>query len=51
MPYGIQVPKLHIKNDISQHMVKVFIYINAVICLGFERPVSHLPKEVPPDLY
>lgn len=51
MPYGRQVPKVHIKKDISKHMVKLFIYSNAVICLGFERSVSHFPKEVPPNLF
>lgn len=43
--------KLRIKNDISKYMVKVFIYSNDVICLGFERPVSHFPKDVPTGLF
>lgn len=43
--------KLHSKNDIRKYMVKAFLYSNAVICLGFERSVSHFPKDVPTGLF
>lgn len=51
MLYVSQVPKLHIKKDISKHMVKVFICNNVVIFLGFERSVFHFPKEARSDLF
>lgn len=42
--------KLHTKKGIRKHMIKIFIYSNAEICLKFARSFSHFLKDVPTDL-